>query len=459
MSTLLVLDSNNEHRRRVARHFRTRRWDVHDVATLRSASEVLERISVDVMVADAVLEDGPLAELLRTREEQLTPVVWIVTADASSTQEAVRAIQHGAYDLLHKPYLSEELEHKLHRAVEYRRLQHETQSLRGERDIIYRPENFVGESGAIRSVIDMISRVSSSDASVLLTGETGTGKELVAGALHYNSERAGRAFIKVNCAALPDQLLESELFGHEKGAFTGAYQQRIGRFEQADGGSLFLDEVADMSGPTQAKVLRVIQEKEFERLGGSRTIKTDVRLISATNKDLEEEMVGGRFRQDLYYRLNVIAITIPPLRDRQRDIVPLSRFFLSKLSADLKKPVKRLHPLAVELLREHSWPGNVRELQNTIERAVIMAEGDEISVNDLDIAFRKRRVGEATSDDPNVIHISPAGFNLTEVEKGYILQALRICDWVQKDAAKLLGISPRALNYKIKKHGIVITKS
>jgi Nif-specific regulatory protein len=287
---------------------------------------------------------------------------------------------------------------------------------------------------------------------VLVRGETGTGKELIAGAVHHNSHRAARNFVKVNCAALQENLLESELFGHEKGAFTGADKQRIGRFEQADGGTLFLDEIGDMSPNTQAKILRVLQEHEFERLGGTRTIKVDVRLIAATNRDLPAMVEAGHFREDLYYRLNVVTMEMPPLRERKDDIAALSNFFIRRFAGELKKKIQGLEPDALKLLMRYQWPGNIRELENAIERAMLLAEGTHIAVDDL-------RLGDtgptgAPRDNASVVKIPPTGIPLEEVERIALIEALKMSNWVQKDAAELLAISPRVMNYKIKTLGI-----
>jgi two-component system response regulator AtoC len=287
---------------------------------------------------------------------------------------------------------------------------------------------------------------------VLIRGETGTGKELIAGAIHHNSLRNARNFVKVNCAALQENLLESELFGHEKGAFTGADKQRIGRFEQADGGTLFLDEIGDMSPSTQAKILRVLQEHEFERLGGTRTLRVDVRLIAATNRDLPSMVQTGHFREDLYYRLNVVAIEMPPLRERKDDIVPLANSFIHRFSGELKKKIDGLEPEAQKLLMRYNWPGNIRELQNTIERAMLLAEGRALAGDDL-------RLGEiqmpgAGRDHAAIVKIPPTGIPLEDIERHALIEALKMSNWVQKDAAELLSISPRVMNYKIKTLGI-----
>jgi Nif-specific regulatory protein len=294
---------------------------------------------------------------------------------------------------------------------------------------------------------------------VLIRGETGTGKELIAGAIHHNSLRANRAFIKVNCAALQENLLESELFGHEKGAYTSADKQRIGRFEQADGGTLFLDEVGDMSPSTQAKILRVLQEHEFERLGGTRTLRVDVRIIAATNRNLTTMVQEGRFREDLFYRLNVVSVDMPPLRERKDDIAALSEFFVRKFAGEMKKKVDGLHPEALKVLMRHHWPGNIRELENVIERAVLLAESGAVEVTDLQIGEHQSATAGSNGERALAVRIPPTGIPLEEIERQAVVEALRMSNWVQKDAAELLGISPRVMNYKIKILSIEIPRS
>jgi Nif-specific regulatory protein len=349
------------------------------------------------------------------------------------------------------------MEVKIEKALEHRRLRHEIDYLRHTQNDIYDFDRIIGASGALQRVLDVVRKVARSNATILIRGETGTGKELIAGAIHHNSPRAARNFVKVNCAALQENLLESELFGHEKGAFTSADKQRIGRFEQADGGSLFLDEVGDMSPNTQAKILRVLQEHEFERLGGTRTIRVDVRLITATNRNLAQMVANGQFREDLYYRLNVVSIEMPPLRERKEDIPHLAQFFIRKYAAELKKKVEGLTPDAQKLLMRYNFPGNIRELENTIERAALLADGRFIEANDL-------RLGESASSSDSggtapVVKLPPTGLALEEIERQALVEALRMSNWVQKDAAELLHISPRVMNYKIKVLGIELPRT
>jgi transcriptional regulator with GAF, ATPase, and Fis domain len=358
----------------------------------------------------------------------------------------------GAFDYVQKPFEVEEMEVKIEKALELRRMQHQLDYLRHAQGDIYDFDQIIGSSGALQRVLSVVRKVAKANTTVLVRGETGTGKELIAGAVHHNSLRASRNFIKVNCAALQENLLESELFGHEKGAFTGADKQRIGRFEQADGGTLFLDEIGDMSANTQAKVLRVLQEREFERLGSTRTLKVDVRLIAATNRDLAKMVEAGTFREDLFYRLNVVMIEMPPLRERKDDIGPLASFFVARFAGELKKKMDGLEPEALKLLMRYHWPGNIRELENAIERAMLLAEGACICAHDLRLGDTGT-VGSAR-EASSILKIPPTGVPLEDIERLALVEALKMSNWVQKDAAELLSISPRVMNYKIKVLGI-----
>jgi transcriptional regulator with GAF, ATPase, and Fis domain len=323
----------------------------------------------------------------------------------------------------------------------------ELRELRAERDAA---AEFVGESTALRAALDLARRVATTRSTLLLTGETGTGKEVLAGLIHRLSPRRERPLVKVNCAALPETLLESELFGHERGAFTGADRPRIGRFEQASGGTLLLDEVGDMSPATQAKLLRVLQDQEFHRLGGTRILRTDARIVAATNRDLAERVRAGLFREDLLFRLDVIRIELPPLRERGDDVVALAHRFLGDLAAQAQRPVRGFTEGALRRLRAHRWPGNVRELRNAIERAVLMAEGPRIRAEDL--ALSGGGGPEATA--ASAAQLPAAGVDLRSVERTLVLEALQRSGWVQKDAARLLGVSRRKLNYMIRRMAI-----
>ena len=450
MSKLLVVNKDTRFCDSVLKYYRTRDHEIEAVQDHDSAVKLLGEAVYDIVIYDTSLSNGNSSAFIKEVKTLSANTFVILTTNGKDSIKAVQAMEDGAFDFIEVPVRLPELEVKVNRAIKVRRLQHEMDSLRGERNIIYNANNFIGESPEIRKIFSIVEKVSPSNSTILLRGETGTGKELIAGAIHYNSDRAKQAFVRVNCAALPEQLLESELFGHEKGAFTGAEKQRIGRFEQADGGSIFLDEIGDMSLLTQAKVLRVLQEREFERVGSSQTINVDVRVIAATNKDLLKEIEERRFREDLYYRINVVTIDVPPLRERKGDIILLAYFFLKKFCGDLKKPLLELHPRTIKMLTEYPWPGNIRELQNTIERSVLMCECQTIRPEDLGLNFQLERV----ENEHNYFRLPPGGIRLEEVEKELIMQALHMSNWVQKDAAELLGVSSRVLNYKVQRFNI-----
>ena len=453
MGRILVADDHDALRRGLARGLAEAGHEVEEASNGNAAIERLHDGHFDVVLSDLKMGGSDGMDVLRTtRALHPTTAVILMTA-FGSVNTAVEAMKIGAFDYVQKPFEIEEMEVKIEKALEHRRLKHEIEYLRGTQQDIYDFDRIVGSSVALQRVLDMVKKVAKSNTTVLVRGETGTGKELIAGATHHNSLRASRNFVKVNCAALQENLLESELFGHEKGAFTGADKQRIGRFEQADGGTLFLDEIGDMSPNTQAKILRVLQEHEFERLGGTRTLRVDVRLIAATNRDLPAMVHAGQFREDLYYRLNVVSIEMPPLRERKDDIVPLANAFIRRFSGELKKKIEGLDADAQKLLMRYNWPGNIRELENTIERAMLLAEGRAIVADDL-------RLGESGSQGSTgrehaaVVRIPPTGIPLDDIERFALIEALKMSNWVQKDAAELLSISPRVMNYKIKTLGI-----
>jgi Nif-specific regulatory protein len=452
MGRILIADDHDALRRGLARGLTEAGHEVDEASNGNAAIERLHDSYFDVVLSDLKMGGSDGLDVLRTtRALHPTTAVILMTAFGSVTT-AVEAMKAGAFDYVQKPFEIEEMEVKIEKALEVKRLKHELDYLRHTQQDIYEFDRIVGSSEALQRVLDMVKKVAKSNTTVLIRGETGTGKELIAGAIHHNSLRTSRNFVKVNCAALQENLLESELFGHEKGAFTGADKQRIGRFEQADGGTLFLDEIGDMSPSTQAKILRVLQEHEFERLGGTRTLRVDVRLIAATNRDLSSMVQAGRFRDDLYYRLNVVSIEMPPLRERKDDIVPLANFFIRRFAGELKKKTEGIEPDAQKLLMRYNWPGNIRELENTIERAMLLAEGHGIAAGDL-------RLGEVPTaggvrEQISVVKIPPTGIPLEDVERHALIEALKMSNWVQKDAAELLSISPRVMNYKIKTLGI-----
>ncbi|PYQ80863.1 MAG: hypothetical protein DMG02_10180 [Acidobacteria bacterium] len=452
MCRILIADDHDALRRGLVRGLTAAGHEVEEASNGNMAIERLHDSYFDVVLSDLKMGGSDGMDVLRTTRA-LHPTTSVILMTAfGSVNTAVEAMKIGAFDYVQKPFEIEEMEVKIEKALEVKRLKNELDYLRGTQQDIYDFDRIVGSSPALQRVLDIVKKVAKSNTTVLIRGETGTGKELIAGSIHHNSLRAARNFVKVNCAALQENLLESELFGHEKGAFTGADKQRIGRFEQADGGTLFLDEIGDMSPSTQAKILRVLQEHEFERLGGTRTLRVDVRLIAATNRDLPAMVQTGHFREDLYYRLNVVSIEMPPLRERKDDIVPLANTFIRKFAGELKKKIEGLESDAQKLLMRYNWPGNIRELENTIERAILLAEGRSIASGDL-------RLGEVPTagggrDHAAVVKIPPTGIPLEDIERHALVEALKMSNWVQKDAAELLAISPRVMNYKIKTLGI-----
>jgi DNA-binding NtrC family response regulator len=449
VSAFLVVDQDENLRLDICNFFQSIGHSVYEASDYAGAVRQVEKRGHDVIIASVMMAGGSISDLVKKARARSPQTIIIVHADLATTGEGLQAVQEGAFSLLQKPFSIPELHFQIKRALAGRDQKGPPDGRAAPATEAYQPYNFIGESPEIKRVFRIVNRVARTDSSVIIAGETGTGKELVAGAIHYNSPRASGPFVRVNCAALPEQLLESELFGYEKGAFTGADRTRIGRFEHANGGTIFLDEVADMSLFTQAKVLRVIQEKEFERLGSNETVKTDVRIISATNKNLMELMRQSLFREDLFYRLNVVTIRLPPLRERGGDIKLLLAFFLEKAASEMDKHISGVDPRAMEMLESYRWPGNIRELENTVERAVLLAEGDWITPDDLNFLF----TGEEQTAAGDGLRMPAAGIRLVDAERELIRQALERTGWVQKEAARLLGVSSRTLNYKIGRFG------
>lgn len=387
--------------------------------------------------------------LRKAMEADESTQVFLLLDKWDDLQEIRDLVRPLTWSVMLRPQPKEQMRILIQAAMDRIRLQREVQYLRHQEPYIYGFDSILGECSQMKEMLRMVRRVATSDATVLIQGESGTGKELIAAAIHYNSPRRGGPFVAVNSANLQENLLESELFGHEKGAFTGAERQRIGRFEQANGGTLFLDEVGDMTPAVQGKLLRVLEQGSFERLGGSKTIRVNVRVLAATNQDLRRAMTERRFRQDLYYRLCVVPVHVPPLRERREDIVLLAEFFLRKYGgAAIRGPV-RILPSAMECLKAYSWPGNVRELENVIERAVLICQGEAISPKDLMLPVESPAQVRSRS-----IQLPPGGVRLEDLERDLILQALERTNWVQRKAAHLLGVTPRAIHYKIRKHRI-----
>ncbi len=429
----------------------------HAVVSACDASEAIARVSgepLDLVLCDIRMPGISGLELVRQIREIDPELPCIVVTGYGSAEQSVEALHAGAFWYLEKPFEQRSLDvvrQLVDQAIEHRRLRTENRLLQSQLRSRYRFDNVVGQSAALRSVLDLVGRVADSDSTVLVTGESGTGKELIARALHYNSKRSDRVMVTVNCGAIPEELLESELFGHVKGAFTNAVQHREGRFTAADGGTIFLDEIGDMSPNLQVKLLRVIQDRSFEPVGSSKTVRADVRVIAATHRNLEDAIRQGRFREDLYYRLNVIPIEVPPLRERKDDIPLLVEHFLARLNEEKGRQIEGISPAALEHLVEHDWPGNVRELENLIERLVVMRGRGIIDVEDLPAALR-RPTGVAPLALPT---LGPHGIAFNEVvdrlETSMIVQALERTGWNKNRAAQLLGLNRTTLLEKIKK--------
>jgi two-component system, NtrC family, response regulator AtoC len=449
--TILIVD-DEKHTRDGLRRLLENEYDVYVAADIGGASDVLEREQIDILLTDLRLgnEDGMM--LIDRALKMPHPPICIMMTAYGSVDIAVEAMKRGAYDFVTKPLNLDKVEMLIARALGARKLEQENRTLRQQVDERYGLENIIGDSAALREVLDTIRQVAPSSANVLIEGESGTGKELAAHAIHNLSRRNKAKFVAVHCAALSPQLLESELFGHEKGAFTGAHERRIGRFEQANGGTIFLDEVAEIDPSTQVKLLRVMsEERAFERVGGNQTLRADVRIIAATNKNLETLVREGKFRDDLFFRLNVVRITMPPLRERKEDIPLLIRGFLRHFCKANEKPLVDLTADAMDALLTYNWPGNVRELRTAIEHGVVMGTGPKITVRDLPTALRQA----ASAVLPRGISAAKAfgekssPLDIREAEKKLIMQALAATNGNVTAAAKKLGISRRTLHRKI----------
>jgi DNA-binding NtrC family response regulator len=450
--TILVIEDETAQLQVLTGFLEKQRFDVIGSSAGAEGIEIARERNIDLVLTDYRMPDKDGLEVLR-EIKGINPEIMVIFMTAYGTEEiAVQAMKEGAFDYLTKPIYLDELEIIVRKALERKQLVSENVELRRQLEGRYHFHEIVSGSAEMEEVINTAGRAARSKATVLVRGESGTGKELIARAIHYTSPRKDNTFVAVNCAALSENLLESELFGHEKGAFTGADRQRVGRFEQADGGTLFIDEVGDIPLSTQVKLLRVLQEREFERVGGNKTIKVDVRVIAATSKDLEEMVENDEFREDLFYRLNVISIRIPPLRERRSDISPLISHFISRYAVENDKEIEGVSKEAMDVLMKYDYPGNVRELENAIERSVVMARGTLITAEDLPVHIRSTR-GESESSYSNI-----EGKFLPEMvenlERHLIADALEESDGNQSKAAELLGISERNLRYKLKKYNM-----
>jgi DNA-binding NtrC family response regulator len=446
--SLMLLDDEVNLCRSLGRALQREDLNVDTFNSPAAALEALGRNSYAVALVDLLMpEMGGLDFLREVRRTSPDTLVIIMTAYAT-IQTAVEAMRLGAFDYLQKPFTNEEARRHVDRAVQHFQLQQENRNLRGQLVSRYSTGNIVGVSAAMQEVFRVIERVANSSATVLISGESGTGKELIARALHTQSGRSAGPFVAINCGAIPSELLESELFGYEKGAFTGAHQSKKGLVEQADGGTLFLDEISELLARLQVKLLRVLQEREVQRVGGDRAIKVDVRVIAATNADLTQRIAAGEFRADLYYRLNVVSLRIPALRERADDILPLAHHFLRK--HDRNEGLTGIDAVAAQLLRSYRWPGNVRELENAIERGVLLAKGSEITLADLPAELNN---GIGSGPTP-----APAGKSFSaareEFERYYILECLRRHNGNVSRAAREAGLQRQNFYQKLHKYGI-----
>ena len=449
---VLVLDDDDLIRDVLRERLERRDYDVTTAASLAEARERLEAGLPDLAIFDVKLPDGDSTELLPDLARDDVPVI-VITAHAT-VESAVDALHAGASDYIEKPFSVDRLEATIRSTLERTRLRREVRSLRQRSPLA---GAVVGSSPAMEEVLELIRKVAPADTStVLVTGETGSGKGVVARAVHSLSPRSDGPFVNVTCSALTDTLMESELFGHEKGAFTDARTMKRGLVEVADGGTLFLDEIGELSAPVQGKLLRFIEEKTFRRVGGTRDMEVDVRVVAATNRDLEQEVSEGRFREDLFYRLSVLPVEVPPLRHRRGDIAPLATHFLETYSREFGKKIREIEPEALELLERHTWPGNVRELRNAIERAVLLTDGDTLGPDALPPELR-RETEEGGEDAAAVAEMGPEGVDLEEVEKALLREALRRTEGNRTEAGRLLGLSRHQIRNRLLKYGEDLT--
>ncbi len=446
---ILIVDDDHTHRLMLKATLSSSGYHVLESEDGEPAVEMVKQEFFDLIMLDLKMQKmGGIEALEQIKKISPSIPILIMTAYAS-VQTAVDALKLGAFDYLIKPLDMDEVKHTLTKTLDYHKLKIENKSLKKRLSLEFDFSQIIGDSQKMHELFEILVMAAPSDTTILILGESGTGKELIANAIHQNSLRVDKPFIKVNCAALHENLLESELFGHEKGAFTGADTKRLGRFEQADGGTLFLDEIGDMSMVTQTKILRVLQEGEFERVGGEKTIRVDVRIIAATNKDLQEEVKKNNFRLDLFYRLSVIPINIPPLRDRKEDITLLAEHFMKKYAKKNQRLIRKIAPQVIDMFMRYSWPGNIRELENVMQRAAILCKENTINTDVLPLAFKSLTETQTQASVDSLV-----GLSIKEVEKKLILKTLEQTNHNITRTAEILGVTRRGLQYKLTEMGI-----
>jgi len=446
---LLIVDDEQGQREILSGYLKKKGYTVYQASSGTEGIQSVKNYPIDIIISDFKMPDKTGIELLEVVKSINPEISFVMVTAFGTVENAVKAMRLGAYDYLAKPIDLDELDILLERIIENKNLKSENQNLKQQLEERFKISSIISQSPRMEEAVNLAARVAESKATVLITGENGTGKEVLAKAIHFISPRKNNPFIAVNIPALSENLMESEIFGHERGAFTGADKMKKGRFELADKGTIFLDEIGDVPMPMQVKLLRVLQEQQIERVGGTETIPIDVRIIAATNQNLEKKIKDGTFREDLFYRLNIVAIKIPPLRERKEDILPLIEFFLSKYANENKKEAFTISKEAVDQLMKYSYPGNVRELENSIERAVVLARGNTLTQNDLPMSikgFNREEVSELT--EGNLVE------KVEALERKLILNALTKSNGNQTQAGKLLGLTERNLRYKLQKYGI-----